>query len=97
MYPLEPSHFILSGSSDDWIDTRRSLGLVRDTENDPVALLGCGSLKKVAKIRKILTSRDSHLISHEDDFVRLLYQAYLCDCLWLAVSHVFSSWEKKAA
>ena len=53
---LEPSHFILSGSSDDWIDTRRSLGLVRDTWNDPVALLGCGSLKKVGKIRKILTS-----------------------------------------
>ena len=34
----------------DWIDTRRSLGLVRDTWNDPVVLLGCGSLKKVAAI-----------------------------------------------
>ena len=32
----------------DWIDTRRSLGLVRDTGNDLVVLLGCGSLKKVA-------------------------------------------------
>ena len=46
--------------------------MVRDTWNDPVVLLGCGSLKKVAaaieshraKIRKILTSRDSHTHTH---------------------------------
>ena len=66
---LEPSDGILSGSvatgriGGDWIDTRRSRGLIRDTWNDPVVLLGSGSLKTVAaiesnraKIRKILTS-----------------------------------------
>ena len=40
---LEPSSGILSGSSD---RVSEAIGLVRDTWNDSLVLLGCGSLKK---------------------------------------------------
>ena len=39
-------------------------GLVRDTWNDPLVLLGCGSLKKAEPKSGSLTSCDSHTHTH---------------------------------